>query len=162
MHKIKAQQFYTDFSLYQQCLVLQKLAEFKDILRLLSDFPVLFKAHLIQARSQNSSTFQACVNPVHVCYKSIYLFPFLWQLWDKAGSILPYLSAIAPHHRLSTWTEVCGLEVKKPSYSSSYVINLFTYFLFSDSCEIRLGPSSHICQPLCHIVGCPLGQRFVD
>ena len=121
MHKIKAQQFYTDFSLYQQCLVLQKLAEFKDFLRLLSDFSVLFKAHLIQDRSQNSSTFQACVNPVHVCNKSIYLFPFLWQLWDKAGSILPYLSAIAPHHRLSTWTEVCGLEVLCLSISSTRI-----------------------------------------
>ena len=40
LHQIKAQQFYTD-------LGLQKLVEFKDFSRLLSEFPVLFKAHLI-------------------------------------------------------------------------------------------------------------------
>ena len=39
-------QFYTDKGLYQQCSVLQKI-EFKDFSRLLSDFPVLFKADLI-------------------------------------------------------------------------------------------------------------------
>ena len=38
--QIKAQQFYTD-------LCLQKIVEFKDFSRLLSDFPVLFKADLI-------------------------------------------------------------------------------------------------------------------
>ena len=47
LHQIKAQQFYTDLGLYQQCLVLQKIVEFKDFLRLLSDFPVLFKADSI-------------------------------------------------------------------------------------------------------------------
>ena len=38
---------YTDLGLYQQCLVLQKIVEFKDFSRLLSDFPVLFKADFI-------------------------------------------------------------------------------------------------------------------
>ena len=47
LHQIKAQQFYTDSGLYQQCLVLQKIEKFKDFSRLLSDFPVLFKAYLI-------------------------------------------------------------------------------------------------------------------
>ena len=47
LHQIKAQQFYTDFGLYQQCQVLQKIVEFKDFSRLLSDFPVLFKVDLI-------------------------------------------------------------------------------------------------------------------
>ena len=47
LHQIKAQQFYADFGLYQQCKVLQKIVEFKDFSRLLSDFPVLFKADLI-------------------------------------------------------------------------------------------------------------------
>ena len=47
LHQIKAQQFYTDLGLYQQCQVLQKIVEFKDFSRLLSDFPVLFKADLI-------------------------------------------------------------------------------------------------------------------
>ena len=32
--------------LYQQCQVLQKIVEFKDFSRLLSNFPVLFKADL--------------------------------------------------------------------------------------------------------------------
>ena len=47
LHQIKAQQFYTDLGLYQQCYVLQKIVEFKDFSWLLSDFPVLFKAGLI-------------------------------------------------------------------------------------------------------------------
>ena len=67
LHQIKAQQFYTDLGLYQQCYVLQKIGEFKDFSRLLSDFPVLFKADLIfkdfQESTLNSSTFQACANP---------------------------------------------------------------------------------------------------
>ena len=47
LHQIKAQHFDTDFGLYQQCKVLQKIVEFKHFSRLLSDFPVLFKAVLI-------------------------------------------------------------------------------------------------------------------
>ena len=47
LHQIKAQQFYTDLGLYQQCQVLQKIVKFKDFSRLLSDFPVLFKAESI-------------------------------------------------------------------------------------------------------------------
>ena len=42
-----AQQFYTDLDSYQQCRALQKIVEFKDFSRPLSDFPVLFKADLI-------------------------------------------------------------------------------------------------------------------
>ena len=62
LHRIKAQQFYTDVGLYQQCQVIQKIAELKDFSRLLSGFPVLFKADF-QESPLNSSTFQACVNP---------------------------------------------------------------------------------------------------
>ena len=48
LHQIKAKQFYSDLDLYQQCLkYLQKIKEFKDFLRHLHDFPVLFKAYLI-------------------------------------------------------------------------------------------------------------------
>ena len=47
LHQIKAQQFHTDLDLYQQCKILQKIEEFKDFSRSLSDFPVLFKADLI-------------------------------------------------------------------------------------------------------------------
>ena len=43
----KGTTIYTDLGLYQQCYVLQKIVEFKDFSRLLSDFPVLFKAELI-------------------------------------------------------------------------------------------------------------------
>ena len=46
LHQIKAK-FYTDLGLYQKCKVLQKIEEFKGFSRLLSDFPVLFKADLI-------------------------------------------------------------------------------------------------------------------
>ena len=68
LHQIKAQQFYTDLDLYQQCYVLQKLEEFNDFSRPLGDFSVLFKADLIvknflQENPLNSSTFQACANP---------------------------------------------------------------------------------------------------
>ena len=47
LHQIKAQQFYTDLGLYQLCEVLQKIGEFKDFSRILSDFPVLSNADLI-------------------------------------------------------------------------------------------------------------------
>ena len=47
LHQIKAQQFYNDLGQYQMCQVLQKIVEFKDFSRLLSDFPVIFKADLI-------------------------------------------------------------------------------------------------------------------
>ena len=43
----KGSTIYTDLGLYQQCQVLQKIVEFKDFTRLLSDFPVLSKADLI-------------------------------------------------------------------------------------------------------------------
>ena len=52
--KIKAQQFNTDLHPYQQCLLLQKIVEFKDFSRLLSDFPVLFKAYIIFKDFQES------------------------------------------------------------------------------------------------------------
>ena len=42
LHQIKAQQLYIDLGLYQLCQVLQKMEEFKDFSRLLSDIPVLF------------------------------------------------------------------------------------------------------------------------
>ena len=74
LHQINAQQFYTDWDLYQQCKVLQKIEEFNDFSRPLSDFPVLFKADLIfkdfQESPLNSSTFQACANPDHMTYAS--------------------------------------------------------------------------------------------
>ena len=67
-HQIKAQQFYSDLGLYQQCSVIQKIEEFKHFSRPLRDFPVLFKADLIfKDFSRNTSKlkyFQACVNPV--------------------------------------------------------------------------------------------------
>ena len=44
---IKAQQFYNDLGLCQMRQVQQKILEFKDFSRLLSDFLVLFKADFI-------------------------------------------------------------------------------------------------------------------
>ena len=43
LHQIKAQPFYTDLDLYQLCYVLQKIVEFKDFSRLLSDFASTFQ-----------------------------------------------------------------------------------------------------------------------
>ena len=57
LHQIKAQQFYTDSGLYQQ-----KIVEFKDFSRLLSDLS-LFNFQGLQESPLNSSTFQACENP---------------------------------------------------------------------------------------------------
>ena len=54
LHQIKAQQFYIDLNLSHQSLVQQKIEEFKDFSRLLSDFPVLFKADLV-SRTFNES-----------------------------------------------------------------------------------------------------------
>ena len=65
LHQIKTQQFYTDLGLYQQCLVLKKIVEFKDFSRLLSDFLVLFKADLIfMDFSRKPSKFQVLFKPV--------------------------------------------------------------------------------------------------
>ena len=47
LYQIKAHQFYNDLGLYQLYQVLQKILEFKDFSRLLSDFPVLCKADFI-------------------------------------------------------------------------------------------------------------------
>ena len=47
LHQIKAQKFYTDLDLNQQCLVQQKIVEFKLFSRLLSDCPIVFKAYSI-------------------------------------------------------------------------------------------------------------------
>ena len=73
--QIKAQQCYTDLDSYQQCIVLQKIVEFKDFSRPLSNFPVLFKADLIfkdfSSIPPNSSTFQACGNPASGCLGNV-------------------------------------------------------------------------------------------
>ena len=69
MHQIKAQQFYTDLDLYQQCKVLQKIEEFKDFSRPLSDFPVLFKTDLIfKVVSRKPSKFKYFSSLCEPCY----------------------------------------------------------------------------------------------
>ena len=47
LHQIKAQQFYTDLGLLSTVLSLQKIVEFMEFSRIMSDFSVLFKADLI-------------------------------------------------------------------------------------------------------------------
>ena len=83
LHQIKAQQFYTDLDLYQQCKVLQKIEEFKDFSRPLSDFSVLFKADLILGTFQESpltsSTFQAFANPEKSLRENSYKFLCIQQ-----------------------------------------------------------------------------------
>ena len=72
--QIKAQQCYTDLDLYQQCKVLQKIEEFKDFSRPLSDFPVLFKADLIfKDFSRKPSKFKYFSNLCEPC-RSHHLF----------------------------------------------------------------------------------------
>ena len=59
LHQIKAQQFYPNLGLYQQCWFLQKIGDLKDFSRPLHDFPVLFKAYLIfKDFSRKSSKFK--------------------------------------------------------------------------------------------------------
>ena len=59
-------QFYNDLGIYQLCEVLQKIVEFKDFSRLLSDFPVLLKADLIfNDFSRKSSKFKYFLNLLH-------------------------------------------------------------------------------------------------
>ena len=77
LHQIKVQQFYTDLDLYQQCKVLQKIEEFKDFSRPLSDFPVLFKADLIfKDFSKKPSKFKyfssLCEPCIHLITNNIY------------------------------------------------------------------------------------------
>ena len=84
---IKAQQFYTDLGLYQQCLVLQKIVEFKDFSRLLSDFPVLFKADLIfkdfSRKASKFKYFSSLCNPVE-CLVILHAFLCLLR-WEIKG-----------------------------------------------------------------------------
>ena len=70
LHQIKAQQSYTNLGLLSTVLSPTEIVEFKDFSRLLSYFPVHFKADLIfkdfsRKPSKFSSTFQACANPVN-------------------------------------------------------------------------------------------------
>ena len=62
LRQIKAQHFYTDLGLYQQCKLLQNIVEFKDFSRLLSDFP----RQILISRTFQESTFQACANPANL------------------------------------------------------------------------------------------------
>ena len=54
-----------------------RIAEFKDFSRLLDDFPVIFMtvsfSRTFQESSLNSSTFQACVNPVVLTCLNMFL-----------------------------------------------------------------------------------------
>ena len=68
LHQINAQQFYNDLDPYQQCCSTEN-SRIQGFFKTLSVFPVLFKADLIfqvlfKQVLQNSSTFQACANPV--------------------------------------------------------------------------------------------------
>ena len=94
LHQIKAQKFYTDLDLYQQCKVLQKKEEFRDFSRPLSDFPVLFKADLIfkdfQESPLNSSTFQACANPGKHDQQNKML---VWLVRDMCALIMSFIQS---------------------------------------------------------------------
>ena len=80
LHQIKAQQFYTDLDLYEQCKILQKTEEFKDFSRPLNDFPVLFKADLIfKDFSRKPSKFKYFSSLCKPCIY-IWIVQSLWQV----------------------------------------------------------------------------------
>ena len=70
LHQIKAQHFFSDLGLYQQTLLSPtENVEFKDFSKLLSDFPVLFKADLIfKDFSRTSSKFKYFSSYVNLVY----------------------------------------------------------------------------------------------
>ena len=91
LHLIWAQQFYTDLVLYLQCYVLQKLVEFKDFARLLSDFPVLFKADLIfKDFSRRPSKIQVLFKPVGTL--SIYIISMVARREIPGIIVSPFFS----------------------------------------------------------------------
>ena len=93
LHQTKAQQIYTDLDLYQQCYVLQKIEEFKDFSRHLSDFPVLFKAYLnFKDFSRKPSKFK---------YFSSLCKPWnnYWLYIKTLGLWFPYL-ALSNHYKM--------------------------------------------------------------
>ena len=82
------QQFYTDLGLYQQCSVIQKIIEFKDFSRLLSDFPVLFKADLIfKDFSRNPSKFKYFSSLWETCDVLTFWFCDEYRAWTTRGTI---------------------------------------------------------------------------
>ena len=96
LHQIKAQQFYTDLDVYQLCLVLQKIAEFKDFSRLLSDFPKLFKADLIfKDLTRKPSKFKyfssLCEPFILININSLHAGPFFMFLLLSADFFQSYL-----------------------------------------------------------------------
>ena len=71
LHQIKAQQFYTDLDLNQQCYDLQKIEKFKGSSRHLSVFQYLiFKAYMylifkdFSRKPSKFRYFSTCANPV--------------------------------------------------------------------------------------------------
>ena len=67
-----AQRFHNDLGLYQLCQGLQKIVEFKDFSRLLSDIPVLFKADLTEDFSRKPSKFKYFSSLCEPCKFDIY------------------------------------------------------------------------------------------
>ena len=64
--------FYTDLGLLSTVLSLQKIVEFKDFSRILSDFPVCFTTNFnFQESPLYSSTFQACADPANVLHREM-------------------------------------------------------------------------------------------
>ena len=100
LHQIKAQQFYTDLDLYQQCNALQKIEKFKDFSRHLSDFPVFFKAYLIfKDFSRQSSKFKYFSSLCEPCYtyctSPCLMQSFIWRIESQSGSKSNWLVAFS-------------------------------------------------------------------
>ena len=96
LHQIKAQQFYIDLGLYQLCQVLQKIVEFKDFSRLLSDFPVLLKADLIvkdfSRKPSKVKYFSSLCEPCLSLFVSLFGFFTSQSCWEGSSWDEPVLS----------------------------------------------------------------------
>ena len=94
---MKAQQFYTDLGLCQQCFVLHKIVEFKDFSRLLSDFPVLFMADLIfkdfSRKPSKFKYFSSLCEPCNAMYNDTDL-PAHLKFWQHFGYSISLKSII--------------------------------------------------------------------
>ena len=97
---------------YLQCWVLQKIVEFKDFLRLLSDFPVLFKSDLIfKDFFRKPSKFKYFSSLCELWYRCLNFGPSLhvhtYFVWNKQGRLwlehyLPFLQCIHVTCRLAS------------------------------------------------------------
>ena len=111
LHQIKAQQFYTDLDLYQQCYVIQKIEEFKDFSRPLNDFPVLFKANLIfkdfSRKPSKFKYFSSLCKPYYTCANEMHLIG-QFQILATVASAIYTVGNLTPLYNIFFFYLVVG------------------------------------------------------